>query len=135
MTDAPDAPFNALDYPADLRTAQRTAAELYAALHAHQATLPWSREAHPGWPDEEERGRERPGRPETPGWTADQAAEYDRLFGELRDATAAVLCHPWWKRCASEGTEGPDLVAARQALKHAEGAVPTLDQGDVRAAA
>ncbi|MGI5143308.1 MULTISPECIES: hypothetical protein [unclassified Streptomyces] len=33
---ADDAPFRPLDFPAD----QRTAAELYAALHAHQATLP-----------------------------------------------------------------------------------------------
>ncbi|MEU6324656.1 hypothetical protein [Streptomyces sp. NPDC047009] len=134
MTDAPHRPFNALDFPADLRAAQRTAAELYAKLHAHQATLPWSREAHPGWPDDAERGRERPGRPETPGWTPEDAAQYDRLFGELRDATAAVLCHPWWERCKAQGVDGPDLVAARQALKHAEGAIP-LGQGDVRAAA
>ncbi|MGI5143307.1 hypothetical protein [Streptomyces sp. CA-106110] len=45
-----------------------------------------------------------------------------------------MLCHPWWERCAHEGIEGPDLVAARQALKHAEDVVP-LGQGDVRAAA
>ncbi|MFK0022802.1 hypothetical protein [Streptomyces sp. NPDC090798] len=51
MTDAPHRPFNALDFPADLRAAQRVAAELYAALHAYQAALPWFREPHPGWPD------------------------------------------------------------------------------------
>ncbi|MGW4517905.1 hypothetical protein ACWEO4_39515 [Streptomyces sp. NPDC004393] len=129
------APFAPRDFPADLRQAQRAAAELYAALHAHQATLPWSREPHPGWPDEEERGRERRGRPASPGWTPEEAAEYDRLFGELRDATAAVQRHPWWTRCEEHGVDGPDLVAARQALKHAEGAEPTLRQDDVRAAA
>ncbi|MFF8399875.1 hypothetical protein [Streptomyces sp. NPDC016172] len=128
------APFDPHAFPADLRAAQRTAAELYAALHAHQATLPWSREPDPGWPDETERGRERPGRPASPGWTDEEAAEFDRLMEELRGATAAVQTHPWWKRCKAEGIEGPALVQARQALKHAKGAVP-LAREDVDAAA
>lgn len=49
---ATDAPFDPHDFPPDLRAAQRELAEVYAALRAHQATLPWSREAHPGWLDE-----------------------------------------------------------------------------------
>jgi hypothetical protein len=126
------APFDPLNFPDGLRTAQRAAAELYAALHAHQATLPWSREAHPGWPDEEERGRERRGRPATPGWTDEESAEYDRLFEKLREATAAVQCDPWWERCERKGVKGADLVDARQALKRA--AAP-LGQGDVGKAA
>ncbi|MEU6325358.1 hypothetical protein [Streptomyces sp. NPDC047009] len=126
MTDAPDRPFSLLDFPADLRAAQRTAAELYA----YQATLPWSREPHPGWPEDTERGTESRQRSATDGWSPDQAAEYDRLFAELRAATAAVQCDPWWKRCKQEGITGADLVATRQALKRAEGAVP-LGQNDV----
>ncbi|MFE1206406.1 hypothetical protein ACFW5V_32485 [Streptomyces sp. NPDC058762] len=132
-TPAPDT-FDPHAFPADLVAAQRQAAELYAALHALQATLPWSREPHPGWPDETERGRERPGRPASPGWTAEQAAEFDRLMEELRAATAAVQCHTWWERCADEGVKGADMVAARQELKYAEGAVP-LGRGDVETAA
>jgi hypothetical protein len=123
----PSAPFNPLAFPAKLRAAQRKAIELHGELHAYQKTLPWSREPHPGWPDEEERGRKRRGRPVSPGWTSEQAAEYDRLFEELRDAATAVLCDPWWEQCAERGVTGPDLVAARQALKHAadaEDAVP-----------
>ncbi|WP_060880546.1 hypothetical protein, partial [Streptomyces scabiei] len=119
-------PFDPHAFPADLVAAQRQAAELYAALHAHQATLPWSREPHPGWPDETERGRERPGRPASPGWADTEAAEFDRLLDELRAATAVVQCHMWWERCAREGIKGADLVGARQALRHATGAVPLV---------
>ncbi|MFI9772223.1 hypothetical protein ACIHJG_35975 [Streptomyces sp. NPDC052415] len=127
-------PFDPHAFPADLVTAQRTAAELYAALDALQARLPWSREPHEGWPDETERGRESRGRPASLGWTAEEAAEFDRLLEELRTATATVQTHSWWGRCKAEGLEGPDLVKARQALKHAEGAVP-LSRKDVDAAA
>lgn len=123
-TPAP-APFHPHDFPPDLLAAQRKVAELYAALRAHQATLPWSRDAHPGWLDEKERA----GRPETHGWDDGPAAEYDRLWEDLRQA-AAVQCHPHWETCRKEGIEGAALVDARQALKHAEGAVP-LVQGDV----
>jgi hypothetical protein len=62
-------PFTPHAFPEDLIAAQRRTAELYAELHAHQATLPWSRESHPGWPEETEHGRERQGRPASSGWT------------------------------------------------------------------
>ncbi|MFE7928334.1 hypothetical protein ACFU6S_06270 [Streptomyces sp. NPDC057456] len=117
------APFDPHGFPADLRAAQRRAAELYAALHTLQAGLSWSRDPHPGWPDE----GQRQGRPETPGWTAEEAASYDGLLSDLREATAAVQCHGWWERCKQEGV---NVYVARQALKHAAGAVP-LQQEDV----
>ncbi|MFM9647808.1 hypothetical protein ACKI1S_16870 [Streptomyces galilaeus] len=125
------APFNPHDFPADLRDAQRKAAELYAELRAYQKTLAWAREPHAGWPEEVERGKERRGRPETPGWTPEQAAKYDSLFEALRKATAAVQGHGHWKDCRDHGIDGADMVAVRQALKHAEGAVPALGRGDV----
>lgn len=119
MSAPPDepAPFDPHDFPDDLIAAQREAADLYVRLHVFQATLPWSREQHDGWPEEKERGRERSGRPATPGWTAEEAAEYDRLYAALRKATAAVITHRWWERCGKEGTKGGDLVKARQALR------------------
>ncbi|OWA00977.1 hypothetical protein B9W62_35660 [Streptomyces sp. CS113] len=132
-TPAPDT-FDPHAFPAGLLAAQRQAAELYAALRAHQATLPWSREPHDGWPEETERGRENSGRPASPGRTAAEANEFDRLLDELPTATAQVQCHPWWKRCEAEGIKGEAMVAARQALKHAEGAVP-LGRSDVETAA
>ncbi|MCX4976495.1 MULTISPECIES: hypothetical protein [unclassified Streptomyces] len=125
-----DAPFDPLDFPSDLLAAQLKLAELYAALQAHQAALPWSRESDPGWPDEDERGRERPGRPATSGWQADDAAEFDRLLQELRKAAWAVQGHRHWGLCTLKGVGGADLVTARQALKHADGAVP-LRRDDV----
>lgn len=127
-------PFDPLDFPQKLRDAQRRAAELYAALHALQARLPWSREPHDGWPEETDRGRERAGREPSPGWPAADAAAYDKLWEELREVTAYVQTHPWWKTCRGHGVQGADLVAARQALKTAKGAVP-LARDDVDTAA
>ncbi len=65
---------------------------------------------------------------------AAEANEFDRLFDEPRTATARVQCHPWWERCAAEGIKGEAMVAARQALRYAEGAVP-LGRCDVETAA
>ncbi|MEU3792546.1 hypothetical protein AB0F07_22540 [Streptomyces fructofermentans] len=59
--------FNPRAFPGDLLDAQRELAGLYAALHAHQKTLPWSREASEGWQAEREHGRERAGRERTDG--------------------------------------------------------------------
>ncbi|MFE2534936.1 hypothetical protein [Streptomyces sp. NPDC059371] len=127
-----DAPFDPLAFPKDLLDAQRREATLYAELHAHQAPLPWSREPHEGWagdPDQKRRGR-----PSTDGWSKDQADTYDKLWEDLRKATAAVQSHTWWDRCESEGIKGAALVAARMALTHADGAIP-LQQADVETAA
>ncbi|MFF5030104.1 hypothetical protein ACFY2J_38660 [Streptomyces collinus] len=135
--------FQPKAFPADLIAAQLRLGELYAALHAHQKRLAWTREEHPGWPkEEEERGRKHEGRPLSPGWGKEDAAAYDRLWDELRQAAAAVQCHDHWARCRALGVKGADLVDVRQALKHAKGAVPApaedaapLAQGDVRPAA
>ncbi|GGQ39341.1 hypothetical protein ACH4NV_33485 [Streptomyces althioticus] len=106
-TPAPDStPFDPHAFPADLVATQRQAAELYAALRAHQATLHWPREPHDGWPEEMEQGKEHPDRPASPGWAEAKAAGFDRLLPELRTITAQVQCHLWWKRCAAEGIKG-----------------------------
>jgi hypothetical protein len=117
-------PFDPMAFPSDLVGHQLKAAKLYAELHAYQATLPWSRAPHEGWPEETERGRRRSGRDATKGWTPEQAAEYDRLFAALRGATAAVQGHGWWERCGAEGVKGADLVQVRMALKRHSDAVP-----------
>ncbi|MEU5256319.1 hypothetical protein [Streptomyces longwoodensis] len=121
-TPGDDVPFDPHAFPDDLAAAQLRLAELYAALHALQMTLPWSREPSPGWAPEEERGRERAGRPETDGWAPDAAAEWDRLRAELRETAAVVHCHNHWETCKTNGVQGAALVAARMALKRAEGA-------------
>lgn len=126
--------FDPHDFPQKLRDAQRRAAELYAEIRTLQARLPWSREPHPGWPADTERGRERAGREASPGWDPADAAAYDTLRGELLDVTAYVHSHGWWKTCRDHGVTGAALVDVRQALKSAHGAVP-LGRGDVDTAA
>ncbi|MBG7704852.1 hypothetical protein HCJ76_44025 [Streptomyces sp. MC1] len=137
---AEEQPFDPHAFPGDLVDAQRELAEAYAALHVLQKRLPWSREPHDGWPaEEEERGRKHRGRPQSPGWAPDDAKAFDGLMAQLRDLTAFVQTHGHWKDCQ---THGADLVAARQALKQAPGAVPApgdasgpIGQDDVRTAA
>ncbi|MFG2960868.1 hypothetical protein ACGF5O_44995 [Streptomyces sp. NPDC048291] len=119
-----DKPFNPKEFPGELLAAQRKLAELYAALHAHQARLPWSREADGGWPAEPERWHRR-GRPETSGWEEADAETYDELWAELRKAAAIVQGHEHWALCKQNGVEGAALVAVRQDLKNAKGAIPS----------
>ncbi|MCD9904558.1 hypothetical protein LUR56_39790 [Streptomyces sp. MT29] len=142
-TSTPDAPTPAFDphaFPHDLLTAERDATSLLAQLREHGRTLPWSREPHPGFPEVTDRGRERPGKPASPGWTPEQAAEYDRMRAALLSAATTVFTHPWWDRCAAEGN-GVSLVEIRQALKRAAAATApeqgatALGQEDVREAA
>ncbi|MGW7134544.1 hypothetical protein ACWGIA_40260 [Streptomyces bobili] len=125
-------PFDPLKFPKDLLDAQLLAATLYGQLHTLQKKLSWSREPHEGWAAEPDRKRE--GRPATEGWPPAEASAYDTLWTDLREATAAVQSHTWWDRCETEGIKGAALVAARMALKHADGAVP-LQQSDIEAAA
>ncbi|WP_409473541.1 hypothetical protein [Streptomyces sp. HC307] len=79
-----------------------------------------------------ERGRA--GCEPSPGWKPDEAAAYDQLWERLREKTAAVTAHGWWKTCKEQGIQGPDLVTARQKLKTAKGAVPLVRE-DIDAAA
>ncbi|MEU9781444.1 hypothetical protein AB0H92_10805 [Streptomyces phaeochromogenes] len=123
-------PFDPHAFPEKLCADQRRAAELYAEIHAMQKRLPWSREPDLGWPAVEERGRERAGRESSPGWDPADAAAYDKLHQDLLAAAAAVNVHAWWTTCERRGVKGAALVAARQALKHADGAVP-LSREDV----
>ncbi|WP_225626491.1 hypothetical protein [Streptomyces werraensis] len=130
-TPAPDStPFDPHAFPADLVATQRQAAEL------RRPPRPPTRPPSPdparhttAGPKNRSGARKHPGRPASPGWAEAKAAEFDRLLPELRTTTAQVQCHLWWKRCAGEGIKGEAMVAARQALRYAEGAVP-LGRGD-----
>ncbi|MFI5990364.1 hypothetical protein ACIBAC_00720 [Streptomyces sp. NPDC051362] len=131
---AEETPFDPYAYPPNLVKAQLRAATLYAELHRLQKALPWSREPHEGWPAVEERGRERSGRDASPGWGAETAAAYEKARAELLEAAAYVHTHDWWKTCRDHGVQGGKLVDVRQALKHADGAVPLVRE-DVDVAA
>ncbi|MFF4057663.1 hypothetical protein ACFYZ0_18140 [Streptomyces sp. NPDC001708] len=45
-----------------------------------------------------------------------------------------MTAHGWWETCKEQGIKDPDLVTARQKLKHAKGAVPLVRE-DIDAAA
>lgn len=138
MSDATD-PSNPFNFPPDLIEAQKASAEAYETLHRYQATLPWSREPHEGWeaPVPAHGGAlagRQFSRPATQGWTAEQAAEYDRLWEACRTTSAAVFTHPHWE---TETVSGAPQFEARQALKRMPGALPArtaVEQGDLATA-
>ncbi|WP_098007788.1 hypothetical protein [Streptomyces sp. sk226] len=103
------------DFPEDLLAAQ-------AALHRtrHQTdeyarTLPWSVEPMPGWEaDKQLHSAYRSSKPDSPGYTTEQAEELGRLRAELLRLSEVVMTHPFW------GTlEAGTVVEARMRLKHA----------------
>jgi len=127
MSDPTDTdPSNPFGFPPGLVEAQKASAEAFEALHRYQATLPWSREPHVGWetPTPAHGGALagfQSSRPASPGWTAGQAAEYDRLWEACRTTSVAVSTHPHW-----ETVSGAAQFEARQALKRVPGALPNV---------
>jgi hypothetical protein len=93
-----------------------------------------------GWPGPRPwSARRRTGRQTT---EASAAETYDGLWKALRKAAATVQGHDHRSRCKQHGVKGAVLVATRQPLKNADGAVPAskedvpaLDQEDVERAA
>ncbi|WP_242434265.1 hypothetical protein [Streptomyces sp. CB01580] len=77
--------------------------------------MPWSAEPLPGWEgDKHLHSTYRSGKPDSPGYTPEQDAEVARFQEELLRLSTEVSTHPYWQSLG-----GPDLVAARMALKHA----------------
>lgn len=118
--------LNLFGFPSTLIEAQKAAAEAFAALHRFQADpeLPWSRGPHEGWEmSVPAHGGALQGyqssRPATQGWSAEQVREYEALWEACRTRSERVHADAFWERF-----EGPELVAARQALKLMPGAVP-----------
>ncbi|WP_386390545.1 hypothetical protein [Streptomyces palmae] len=72
----------------------------------------------PGWTAEQSTmsaaGPRTVTRPESPGYTPEQAAAKQRLEGRLLELTAAVSTHPFW-----DTLQGEARVEARMQLKHA----------------
>ena len=102
-------------FPQDLLDAQAALAETWAACDAYARTLPWSAEPLPGWEAEKQPYTSfRSGKADSPGYTAEQAAEVARFQARLLELSVAVSTHPFWG-----GLEGDAVVKARMALKHA----------------
>ncbi|MFD9503284.1 hypothetical protein [Streptomyces sp. NPDC060035] len=98
-------------FPDDLRAAQldlhRTRAEYAARCQA----MPWSAIPEPGRTSEKHVPGDRGvSLPDSPGCTAGQAAEVQRLRRRLIDLSVTVSTHPYW------ATSTTDVVDARMAL-------------------
>ncbi|MFE7352404.1 hypothetical protein ACFU8Q_04170 [Streptomyces sp. NPDC057543] len=104
----------AFDFPQDLRDAQLSLHQTRAAYEQYATTLPWSAGPMPGWEGEKQlHSSYRSGKPDSPGYTEEQASELARFQDELRRLSIEVTTHPYWSTLDS------GVVEARMALKHA----------------
>ncbi|MET8188781.1 hypothetical protein ABZV15_23835 [Streptomyces sp. NPDC005246] len=102
------------DFPQDLRDAQLALHQTRAAYEQYAADLPWSAAPMPGWEaDKQLHSTYRSGKPDSPGYTQEQAAEVARYQAELLRLSLEVSTHPYWSTLDS------GVMEARMALKHA----------------
>ncbi|MFF9039682.1 hypothetical protein ACF090_29930 [Streptomyces sp. NPDC014892] len=100
------------DFPEDLLAGQEELHQVRAELLALLKRLPWSVEPLDGFSDD--RGWRKVERPASPGWTADEQAEVEKLRERERELAVFVSCHRFWSEIATE-----EKVEARTHLKHA----------------
>ncbi|MFB6990270.1 hypothetical protein [Streptomyces sp. NPDC056304] len=102
-------------FPEDLRAAQLALHQTRATSEQYATTLPWSAEPMSGWEsDKQLHSTYRSGKPDSPGYTEEQAADVTRFRAELLRLSTEVVTHPYW-----QSLSGPDLVDARMVLRHA----------------
>jgi hypothetical protein len=103
------------DFPSDLLTAQEELHQVRAELSVLLKRLPWSVEPLDGFSDDN--GWRKVERPASPGWTADEQAEVEKLRQREHELAVFVSTHRHWDRFT-----GADRVDARTGLKHAHDA-------------
>ncbi|MFC8765816.1 hypothetical protein ACFUAG_34570 [Streptomyces sp. NPDC057193] len=118
MSDNGTAKKDPYGFPEDLKSLQARLHQARAEYQALCRALPWSVEPLPGWPGtvHPHTGEVSGGREPSPGYTPEQAAEEKRLWDLVRELSIAVSTHPYW----SKPERGPELIAARMALKSHE---------------
>jgi len=99
------------DFPGDLLAGQEELHQVRAELSALLKRLPWSVEPLDGFSDDN--GWRKVERPASPGWTADEQAEVEKLRQREHELAVFVSTHRYW----AEFT-GTDRVDARAGLKH-----------------
>ncbi|MEE1812633.1 hypothetical protein [Streptomyces sp. BE133] len=105
----------ALNFPQDLLDAQAALHETRAGYEEYAKTLPWSAEPMPGWEsDKQLHSNYISAKPDSPGYTEEQAAEVARFRARLLELSITVSTHPFW-----DSVDVGDRVKARMALKHA----------------
>ncbi|MEU6577388.1 hypothetical protein [Streptomyces sp. NPDC046805] len=101
------------DFPGDLRAGQEELHQVRAELSALLKRLPWSVEPLDGFSDDH--GWRKVERPASPGWTADEQAEVEKLRQREHELAVFVSGHRFWAEVAAE-----ERVNARMRLKHAQ---------------
>ncbi|MFF9483867.1 hypothetical protein [Streptomyces sp. NPDC014676] len=99
------------DFPSDLLAGQEELRQVRGELSALLKRLPWSVEPLDGFSDDH--GWRRIERPASPGWTADEQAEVEKLRQREHELAVFVSTHRYWT-----GLTGADRVHARSRLKH-----------------
>ncbi|GGV61026.1 MULTISPECIES: hypothetical protein [Streptomyces] len=100
------------EFPSDLLAAQEELHQVRAELSALLKRLPWSVEPLEGFSDDG--GWRKVERPASPGWTADEQAEVEKLRRREHELAVFITTHRFWDQFS-----GPEGVDARRALKHA----------------
>ncbi|MEU6367136.1 hypothetical protein ABZ876_15735 [Streptomyces sp. NPDC046931] len=101
------------DFPSDLLAGQEELHQVRAELLALLKRLPWSVEPLDGFSDDN--GWRSVERPASPGWTADEQAEVEKLRERERELAIFVSSHRFWAEVTTE-----NKVDARMRLKHAQ---------------
>lgn len=99
-------------FPSDLLAGQEELHQIRAELSALLKRLPWSVEPLDGFTDDT--GWRKIERPASPGWTADEQAEVEKLRRREHELAVFITGHRYWTEIAA-----PDRVQARAELKHA----------------
>ncbi|MFC9128458.1 hypothetical protein ACFT4A_16630 [Streptomyces sp. NPDC057099] len=110
------------DFPSDLLAGQEELHQVRAELSVLLKRLPWSVEPVDGFSDDN--GWRKVERPASPGWSADEQAEVEKLRRREHELAVFISTHRYW----SELT-GPERVMARSLLKHAHEAPPEETDG------
>ncbi|MFJ4598826.1 MULTISPECIES: hypothetical protein [Streptomyces] len=99
-------------FPSDLLAGQEELHQIRAELSALLRRLPWSVEPLDGFTDDT--GWRKIERPASPGWTADEQAEVEKLRRREHELAVFITGHRYWTEIAAA-----DRVQARSELKHA----------------
>ncbi|NEY34414.1 hypothetical protein GTU99_19760 [Streptomyces sp. PRKS01-65] len=110
------------DFPSDLLAGQQELHQVRAELSALLKRLPWSVEPLDAFSDDN--GWRKVERPASPGWSADEQAEVEKLRQRERELAVFVSTHRYWSELG-----GPDRVTARSRLKHAHETPPEEPEG------
>ncbi|MET8721617.1 hypothetical protein [Streptomyces misionensis] len=99
------------EFPSDLLAGQEELHQVRAELSALLRRLPWSVEPMDGFSDDN--GWRKVERPASPGWTADEQAEVEKLRRREHELAAFISTHRFWAEVAAD-----QRVRARSELKH-----------------